>query len=131
MRYLRTLLLGGGVALLPFALVLAFTWARNGRAASAVTLLGRGELLPAAAVLSAQALALSYGAPTPFREPLWTARVMLAWSVVALSCATYMVPFAGVTGYEGRVAGFSTVVFTFGVAVHVSTARSTIGGRGP
>ena len=131
MRHLRTLLLGGGVALLPYLLVLAFTWARDGRAAPVVAVLGRGELLPAASLLSAQALAAIYGVPTPLRASTWTIHATFAWSVIALSCAVYPVPYAGVTGYEGRLVKFSTVAFTFGVATQLAAARSANGGRGP
>lgn len=128
MRSVRTLLIGGGVALLPFVLVAFFTWARTGRSAGIVALLGHGELLPAAAMLSAQVLVTGYGATAPLRRPSWSTGVTIAWSVVALSCAMYVVPFSGVVGYEGRLAGISAVLFACAVTAHLVTARSSGGG---
>jgi len=122
-RYVRTLLVGGGAALLPFLLVATFTWVRDGRAAGAIALLGHGELCPAAAVLAGQALTTNFGAPVPARRARWMAEVSIGWLVLGVSCVTYPVPFAGVVGYERRVAGFSAVVFAVGVAAHVATAR--------
>jgi len=127
-RYVRTLLVGGGAALLPFALVAVFTWARNGRAAGAVTLLGHGELFPAAAMLAAHSLVRNLGAPAPARRARWTGEVGMGWLVLALSCVTYPIPYAGVVGYERRVAGFSAAVFAVAVAAHVATARWDGGG---
>lgn len=122
-RYARTLLVGGGAALLPFLLVAVFTWARNGRPAGAAILLGHGELFPAAAMLAAHSLARNFGVPAPLRGTSWTTEVGIGWLVLAVSCVTYPIPFAGVVGYERRIAGLSAAVFTVAVAAHVAAAR--------
>ena len=129
MRYARPLLLGAGAALLPFAVVALFTWARTGRALGAVALFGHGELLAPTAVLAAQALTIAYGAPEPLRTRWRTLDLIVGWVVIVTTPALLTVPYAGTTGFEPRLVALSTGLFAVGVAVRLAAARWETGGE--
>lgn len=122
-RYVRILLLGAGAALLPFAVVVFFTWLRDGRAAGLVTLLGRGELLPGSALLAAQALTINLGAPVPLRGPRWLYEVALCWFLLTIASGSYAVPYSGAAGFEWRMATVSLAVFGISVLCRCLAAR--------
>jgi hypothetical protein len=114
-RHLRLLVFGAGAALLPFAVVAFFTWARDGVAAGLPVLLGHGELAPATTLMAAQAIATSYGAPMPLRTPHWVFAVAISWGLLALTSLSLVVPYAGRGGYERRLAAASGVLFAASV----------------
>ena len=123
MRYLRLLVFGVGAALLPFLVVAFFTWARDGRAAGLVAMLGRGELCPGATLLGAQALGTSYGVPAPWRGVAWVVAIGTCWLALGIASSTYLVPYAAALGYESRVASASMVAFVMAVAASLVTVR--------
>jgi hypothetical protein len=129
----RTTPLQAGVAatLLPFLLVLFFTWARTGAAAGVVALFGRAELFPPTALLCAQSLAAAYGRHPARRDDRWAARVGICWITFGFCCVGYVVPYAGGTsGVSARLAWTSLVFFTGSVrlGLTMTTVEPTGGG---
>jgi hypothetical protein len=114
--------LGVLAALLPFGVVLVFGWLRTGSLVPLRFLLGRGDLLPSAAMLAGQALAVAYGVPARQRTTRWTGVVGAGWLVVTVSVAGFMVPYADPTGADARLLWASIAAFAIGVAVKAATA---------
>ena len=123
MKNLRLLALGAGAALLPFAVVAFFTWARTGAPADLAELCGRGELFPAAALLSAQAVGALYGAPVPRRTLGWHAAVGMAWAALAFSSAGYTVPYSSPVAPTERLALTSLVMFAMAIGARAASTR--------
>jgi hypothetical protein len=121
--YARLPLSGAGAALLPFVVVAFFTWLRDGRALGAVALAGHGELLPASALLAAQALTIHLGVPAPLRAPPSPLEVAMCWLLLTGASGGYVVPHSGATGFEQRMAIASLVAFGLGVVCRLLAAR--------
>jgi hypothetical protein len=130
MRRTTPLLAGVAATLLPFLLVLFFTWARTGAAAGVVALFGRAELFPPTALLCAQALAAAYGVEPAARDDRWAVRVGLCWAAAGVCCVGYTVPFAAAPGASARLAWSGLVLFTGCVRLGLSmvTVEPTEGG---
>jgi hypothetical protein len=117
--------------LLPFLLVLFFTWARTGAAAGVVALFGRAELFPPTALLCAQSLAAAYGVHPDGRDKRWAVRVGACWAAAGICCVGYAVPYAaGIGGVSARLAWSSLVLFTGSVrlGLTMTSAEPTGGG---
>jgi hypothetical protein len=130
MRRTTPLLAGVAATLLPFLLVLFFTWARTGAAAGVVALFGRAELFPPTALLCAQSLAAAYGVEPAARDDRWAVRVGLCWLHCACGCVGYVVPYAGATGAAARLAWFSVAMFAASVPLALATLRLAPTGGG-
>jgi hypothetical protein len=131
MRRTTPLLAGVAATLLPFLLVLFFTWARTGAAAGVVALFGRAELFPPTALLCAQALTAAYSVAPTARDDQWALRVGACWATFGFCCVGYAVPYsAGTSGASARVAWISLVLFAGSVrlGVHAVTVEPTGGG---
>jgi hypothetical protein len=117
-RVARLLVFGVGPALAPFLLLVFFTWVRDGQPVGLVPMLGRGDLLPATALLAGGVLVDAY--VTRRAGAIWHIAVGISWLAFVLCSVGYVVPYASPTvGAPDRLTDASLALLTATVAAGV------------
>lgn len=120
-RLARLLVFGVGAACAPFLLVVLFTWMRDGHAVGLVSLLGRGDLFPGAAMFAGHVLVDGFGSPR--KDASWHWCVGVSCLMFVACCGGYVVPYSGAREPSTRITVVSLVVFAIAVGAGISLAR--------